>query len=624
MNASSFYPLPTASNVGAGTPFEHLFKITVAMNMPSLTPFKSSVKVSQTRAICTVSILSATSIGFTSHARGVLPKDRDNTTAVVLLRQKQNEAAPETLNEQAIAPLSGPQAQSQHIHRPTSAPGSAAVSPNMDHPALFDQRTIVPPFALYPATSQPRKVPYKFIPPIPKRIGYSVSTSRASLREGPYKPDGVICPLAHPRWAFGCREDKAYFCNENSQHFSLAWLHREGVYQMGFYVYTLGQVCGTRLGMLVVNSAFQRFVLLDDHTIAIETTSASSSSQKSIDELDEYLPFWRQIPNTLLVPSPDLSGSDSSNSNSSGSNSSTLVFHEATQKRYIRFFQSMYYFGAYTVPDPAERYTKALPRELQKLPKPVQDGRVSHLDTFSPGIFTPVPLPTTTSDTWSPARRINITGNGEGIIDAVVPQDKYETKWEAAHGSQGRDKKLFGILTRSSQSPGNDHGGNGDKGGGGEDQVGNGSDQDKDEDDLSDGQPSDRVDGDEDGDGGQVGSYDRVSVSSEGNSRRCRAYVDHVRNDDELALDSHPTPELKPDSSSTSEIDDDTMTTLELYRTLLRNAGVRFRTVNPEEMDRIVHNLTAGRPALVQDVDNSKEIIVGSAPSAVEPSTDMY
>ncbi|KAG8985789.1 hypothetical protein FRB93_005615 [Tulasnella sp. JGI-2019a] len=489
---------------------------------------------------------------------GLLPENWADPPVIAPSRQKRNVVVTaKTLNKQAFAPLYDSQAQSHHT-TPISVRGSAA----SDSPALSDQHASVPT--------------YKFTLPIPRSTADSAPTSRGSQREGPYKPDGVVCFVGRPRWAFGCREDKAHAWKKNSGRFSLAWLHREGVYQLRSYVYALGQVCGARLGMLVVNSAFQRFALLDDHTIAIET-STSSSSQKSIDELDDYLSFWRQIPNTLLVPSSDLS---------------TLVYHEATQKRYIRFFQSMYYLGAYADPPDTDEYrTKALPRALQRLPKPAQDGCVSRLDTFGPGIFTPVPLPTTIPITLPPPNATSITENAENIVNATLLQGEYENEGHDA-GRGGKKKgEFFEVLTRSFQPPVDDQGGG--QYGDGTGQVRNGISQDKDEDGPRNGRPSDRGDGDQDEHGSR---YSGVK-----DDLLCRAHVDYQYNNDELDFEPHSTratPELEPDMSSTS-IDMDTMTTLELYRSLLRDAGVRFRTIDSEEMDRIVHNLTTGSPTLI-------------------------
>jgi len=62
--------------------------------------------------------------------------------------------------------------------------------------------------------------------------------------------------------------------------------------------------------MLVINTAFQRKNNLDDGVIAIETSTMSSLDlpydDLTIDQLDDFIEFWKWIPNTMLVPNTDL------------------------------------------------------------------------------------------------------------------------------------------------------------------------------------------------------------------------------------------------------------------------------------------------------------------------------
>lgn len=84
---------------------------------------------------------------------------------------------------------------------------------------------------------------------------------------------------------------------------------REGTYQGLWYSYLGGVLCGTRLGMLVVNSAFQRFLYLENGSIAVEMAGNRAEGMRrtiSLDELDVDDEFWEAIPNTLLTVSDEV------------------------------------------------------------------------------------------------------------------------------------------------------------------------------------------------------------------------------------------------------------------------------------------------------------------------------
>ncbi|KAG9007688.1 hypothetical protein FRB94_014110 [Tulasnella sp. JGI-2019a] len=190
-----------------------------------------------------------------------------------------------------------------------------------------------------------------------------------------------------------------------------------------------------------------------------------------------------------------------------------------------------------------------------------------------PGISTPVPLPPTISTASPPApipNAIDTTSHTEGIVNAGLLQDQYEAKGNVVGRESKRKAKLAGIEKSVSPASGGDQDGNGGQGGNGVDQYRR----------ERDGQPSGR------GKGGEGELCDEGSNHSR----------DHEDHEDDLDLEPHFTPDLKPDLSFTSEMDMDMTTSLELYRSLLRKAGVLFHTVDPEEMDRIVYNLTAGPP----------------------------
>ncbi|KAG9024111.1 hypothetical protein FRB95_012062 [Tulasnella sp. JGI-2019a] len=176
--------------------------------------------------------------------------------------------------------------------------------------------------------------------------------------------------------------------------------------------------------MLGVNAGFSTPRSPRRRTIAIETTSVSfSSSEMSIDQLDECQRFWDNIPNTLLVPSSD---------------SSALEYHTLFQMRYVPFFQYVYHPGAsVSIPPRRERRAMALPRPLQRLDTPVPGGWIS---TFGPGHPMPVPLPTITS---SP--RVdppNVIQNSVNIASARIPRAKYEIEQEKAHKASRKENKL--------------------------------------------------------------------------------------------------------------------------------------------------------------------------------------
>ncbi|KAG8986872.1 hypothetical protein FRB94_007957 [Tulasnella sp. JGI-2019a] len=251
----------------------------------------------------------------------------------------------------------------------------------------------------------------------PQSVGDS---SRGSLKNGLNTPDEVVCTTTGPHRITGFRQNKFHVLGEKSGRFGLTWVY----ISRPFTSTPLENSAARDSACWVSTRAFQRPALLDDRTIAIETTSVSfSSSEMSIDQLDECQRFWDNIPNTLLVPSSD---------------SSAMEYHTLSQMRYVPFFQYVYHPGAsVSIPPRRERRAMALPRPLQRLDTPVPGGWIS---TFGPGHPMPVPLPTIIS---SP--RVdppNVIQNSVNIASARIPRAKYEIEQEKAHKASRKENKL--------------------------------------------------------------------------------------------------------------------------------------------------------------------------------------
>lgn len=168
-----------------------------------------------------------------------------------------------------------------------------------------------------------------------------------------------------------------------------------------------------RVGMLVINSAFQRFAMLDGgETIAIETTSDTSPEQTSVEQLDGCEALWESLPNTLLVPSP--------------ADSTVLEYHVPAQKRYIRILQYMYYIGACADVPPAKgRSSLPIPRALQGKGTTAPVGHSS--ETFGPGIPKAIPQPPSASPSPSPTPgstpiAMEIPGTTANIVQAAMTE----------------------------------------------------------------------------------------------------------------------------------------------------------------------------------------------------------
>lgn len=227
------------------------------------------------------------------------------------------------------------------------------------------------------------------------------SDSRTSQKIGPCKPDGAVGTIGQePSWFFGSREDKLHIYPDDG----LSWAHHEAVYQSMFYAYLLRQLCGSRLGMLVVNTAFQRLAWLDDEVLAIEATTSTRSSasftddQMSIDDLDSHTVFWQSIPNTLLFETNPHTHPNAD------SHSSNVNYHYivSAQKRFIRFYQSVYYLAANaTIPSCQQRSILPLPRALQKVPQAMAASDLEAVLIYGPGSPTPI-LPSVSTPLYPP------------------------------------------------------------------------------------------------------------------------------------------------------------------------------------------------------------------------------
>ena len=125
--------------------------------------------------------------------------------------------------------------------------------------------------------------------------------------------------------------------------------HREGLYQLLFYICVCKRMSGTRLGLLVCNHWYQRCVVLDDGSVAIErpperppsspdaahiglgddpgSPPALSHPSITISTLESDQNFWSALPNDLFSPSGD-------------------DYDPICRERFIHFLLSAIYVGA--------------------------------------------------------------------------------------------------------------------------------------------------------------------------------------------------------------------------------------------------------------------------------------
>jgi len=189
------------------------------------------------------------------------------------------------------------------------------------------------------------------------------ATSATSHTEGHHHPDmGVQVGPYQPADLSLIGEIKFDLSEDGTVYVAT---HREGLYQLLFYICVSKRMSGTRLGLLVCNHWYQRCVVLDDGSIAIErpperppispdaahtglgddpgsppsarnithnpdlSVSLSALSHPSITistlESDQY--FWSALPNDLFSPSGD-------------------DYDPICRERFIHFLLSAIYVGA--------------------------------------------------------------------------------------------------------------------------------------------------------------------------------------------------------------------------------------------------------------------------------------
>jgi len=189
------------------------------------------------------------------------------------------------------------------------------------------------------------------------------ATSATSHTEGHHHPDmGVQVGPYQPADLSLIGEIKFDLSEDGTVYVAT---HREGLYQLLFYICVSKRMSGTRLGLLVCNHWYQRCVVLDDGSIAIErpperpptspdaahtglgddpgsppsarnithnpdlSVSPSALSHPSITistlESDQY--FWSALPNDLFSPSGD-------------------DYDPICRERFIHFLLSAIYVGA--------------------------------------------------------------------------------------------------------------------------------------------------------------------------------------------------------------------------------------------------------------------------------------
>ncbi len=124
----------------------------------------------------------------------------------------------------------------------------------------------------------------------------SQGTSQSIL--GPSKPDRLFTREDSSRNTAigGCIETKLILLGDPDQLIAMPQLpegqpcpkiaiiqsvHREGVYQTIWYCKLLFLIAGARLGMLLVDFGFQRFVMLNEGLIVIETSTTNASTPTS-------------------------------------------------------------------------------------------------------------------------------------------------------------------------------------------------------------------------------------------------------------------------------------------------------------------------------------------------------
>jgi len=375
-------------------------------------------------------------------------------------------------------------------------------------------------------------------------------------------------------------------------------------------------------------------------------------------------------PHPDLNPDPNITPDAKPNANAEvHPKDGTLQFLESAQKRYIRFFQSMYYVGAHAdIPTIFQRSHLSLPRPLQKVPPGVPSKSMEEIMIHGPGSptpisqafepllshFPPAPNPSlskvATADCEHVVNRPSRMGwtylpeVGDGSV-AVAGLRKHHYAGlrsrarEEGRKSMEKKKRMAKRGRRDDHGGGNEDGGRerSDSGGGPDDEAGDGN---EDGDTAGDGE------GEEGGRGGR--RRDDAGAKDDGDSsdpitstmdqrgradtlrKTSLALVDPLRfpnippSSDELSfaeIDSLPsTPGLTRDSYP-SDGGSSICTKLERYRNDLRGMGVSIKLVGPEQMDRIVHRITTGQVVTSSSV-TTLDVLGDEGKTSLEESRD--
>ncbi len=173
--------------------------------------------------------------------------------------------------------------------------------------------------------------------------------------------------------------------------------------------------------MLVVNTAFQRFALIEQDVMAIESTPGTmmrgspdfvETPDWTIDDLDSHPGFWTFIPNTLLVQI------DTESSEFPTGTRPRMEYVVSAQERYIDFFRSIYYLAANVeIPSPDLRSSLPFPRELQRVPPGLPStGWNEVFNTYGEGTPTPIPPPSSLSSPESYLVERGTLGKAPSIV----------------------------------------------------------------------------------------------------------------------------------------------------------------------------------------------------------------
>ena len=418
------------------------------------------------------------------------------------------------------------------------------------HPGPIEFDPTLPYQTLVPLYSPPPSIIHSSVP--------STGTSHTSRsnKTGPDKPDIVgALGMYPPRDLAFVAELKVFLWLAQT---GLGFAHRECLYQTLSYLHSAQFISGTRFGVAITNTSYQRMVVLDDRTIAIERPDGVEGDDDwtgmTVEQLEEDRDFWKAIPHTLLVPEKDIDPSTATGTTSDTTTTSIpdpdsvsqsaqtglsasprllLRYHDPDLTRFIHFLQA-----GCRVAATAHRRT---PDEINlDVDLQVAADTAYELAEFPLGVQTPLfPGPSAVRlgvDTLNSGRVEHLKSIHEEVHHAAHRSCREKKKRKDANAKKAEDAEKARAKKAEEEAnrfadPGSDQEGDGEGGGGTGDDHRMGEDGGK-----NDGGEKGADDGKDEGDGqdegGEQGDYigenegggkDEGSGRNEssGNSREC-------------------------------------------------------------------------------------------------------